>query len=298
MRLSRTLRSGALATLALAVSAAALPVLADQVVYFVNGKAMTVTKIEKGDRLTILEIEGGGRIGVPTIQIDRIENLQPASPPVSTVAVPAPPAPLPAAAAPAAAEPAVAPPAPETAAAPVPKNVTPGPAIGGNPLAANAGLSAARPLSIGADDADAPRPGGLSRPYAGAMQTGLGQQGGLPGTLGGPGMAARRFGARGAGAFGRGRPPLDNYKQRPGNGGPPPAPTSQQPARPAGAPGASPPAAPPAAQQQPAAPPQPPPAAEPPPPNPEPPPDAGGDPAATDDGSQDPGSGDDGSGGN
>jgi hypothetical protein len=43
----------------------ALPALADEIVYFVNGKAMMVKKVEKGPEFTILEIEGGGRIGVP-----------------------------------------------------------------------------------------------------------------------------------------------------------------------------------------------------------------------------------------
>lgn len=50
--------------------------LADEIVYFTNGKAMTVKKIEKGERFTILEIEGGGRIGVPNDRIARIETLQ------------------------------------------------------------------------------------------------------------------------------------------------------------------------------------------------------------------------------
>lgn len=48
--------------------------IADQVVYFTNGKAMMVKKVEEGDGITILEIEGGGRIGVPTAQILRIEE--------------------------------------------------------------------------------------------------------------------------------------------------------------------------------------------------------------------------------
>jgi len=64
-----------------------VPASADQVVYFVNGKAITVKNVEKGDRLTILEIEGGGRIGVPTAQIDRIEDLQ-LSAPAQGVAAP------------------------------------------------------------------------------------------------------------------------------------------------------------------------------------------------------------------
>ena len=48
--------------------------IADQVVYFSNGKAIMVKKIEVRDSITILEIEGGGRIGVPTAQIVRIEE--------------------------------------------------------------------------------------------------------------------------------------------------------------------------------------------------------------------------------
>ena len=64
-----------------------MPAIADQVVYFVNGKAITVKKVERGDRLTILEIEGGGRIGVPTDQIDRVEELQ-ISAPSAAVATP------------------------------------------------------------------------------------------------------------------------------------------------------------------------------------------------------------------
>ena len=67
-------------------AAASFPALADQVVYFVNGKAMTVKTVEKGPKITVLEVEGGGRIGVPTLQIDRIEELQPATaPPPATL---------------------------------------------------------------------------------------------------------------------------------------------------------------------------------------------------------------------
>ena len=47
---------------------------ADQVVYFVNGKAIMVKSVEKGEKFTILEMEGGGRIGVPTEQISKIED--------------------------------------------------------------------------------------------------------------------------------------------------------------------------------------------------------------------------------
>src|SRR5262245_51319907 len=91
-----------------------LPAFADQVVYFVNGKAITVKNVEKGDKITILEIEGGGRIGVPTQQISRIEDLNlsppaPATVPVAAAPAMAAPAPAPAVAAPPAAIPTSAP---------------------------------------------------------------------------------------------------------------------------------------------------------------------------------------------
>jgi hypothetical protein len=56
------------------VFAGAPAALADQIVYFQNGKAITVKSVEKGDKLTILEMDGGGKIGVPTAQIVRIED--------------------------------------------------------------------------------------------------------------------------------------------------------------------------------------------------------------------------------
>src|SRR5207245_10377127 len=66
---------------------------ADQVVYFVNGKAIMVKSVEKGDKFTVLEMDGGGRMGVPTDQIARIEeyvvsapsSAQPALPPAPIV---------------------------------------------------------------------------------------------------------------------------------------------------------------------------------------------------------------------
>jgi hypothetical protein len=79
--------SAPLALTIVAGLAFSVPAIADQVVYFVNGKAITVKKVERGDRLTILEIEGGGRIGVPTDQIDRVEDLQ-ISAPSAAVATP------------------------------------------------------------------------------------------------------------------------------------------------------------------------------------------------------------------
>jgi hypothetical protein len=81
-------------TALLALFVTAVPARADQVVYFVNGKAMTVKSVERGDRVTILEIEGGGRIGVPSVQIDRVEDLQLTAPAAAAAVVP-PPAPAP-----------------------------------------------------------------------------------------------------------------------------------------------------------------------------------------------------------
>lgn len=52
---------------------------ADQVVYFLKGKAIVVKSVEKGVKFTVLELEGGGRVGVPTEQIERIEDVQGAS---------------------------------------------------------------------------------------------------------------------------------------------------------------------------------------------------------------------------
>src|SRR5213594_2880710 len=76
--------------------AAASFAFADQVVYFVNGKAIMVKSVEKGDKFTVLEMDGGGRIGVPTDQISRIEDYavsEPVATPPQMAAVPAPPAP-------------------------------------------------------------------------------------------------------------------------------------------------------------------------------------------------------------
>src|SRR6266496_3834801 len=56
---------------------------ADQVVYFVNGKAILVKSLQKGEKFTVLEMEGGGRIGVPTDQISKIEDYVVAAPPVA-----------------------------------------------------------------------------------------------------------------------------------------------------------------------------------------------------------------------
>src|SRR2546427_12296283 len=101
---------------------------ADQVVYFVNGKAIMVKSVEKGEKFTVLEMEGGGRIGVPTEQISKIEDYVVSAPvaaqgaPPQVAAAPALPAPaLPAQAG--------------GPAAPLPQpTVIPGPGIGGRPV--------------------------------------------------------------------------------------------------------------------------------------------------------------------
>ncbi len=69
---------------------------ADQVVYFVKGKAIVVKSVEKGPKFTVLELEGGGKVGVPTEQIERIDDVVEASgvqTPVPGVTMMTPPAP-------------------------------------------------------------------------------------------------------------------------------------------------------------------------------------------------------------
>jgi hypothetical protein len=169
---------------------------ADQVVYFTNGKAITVKTVEKGPKLTVLEIEGGGRIGIPTVQIDRIEDLN--------LSPPAPVAP---------------PPTPVTAiipqqptAAPVqtvpqPQATIPaGPGTGGH-IALNSAQKMAPPLAVGGELGDgdphhavpqaqatqSTPPGGMSR------QASRG-----PGMMGGPGAMQR--GRRGYNPYNHGLP--------------------------------------------------------------------------------------------
>src|SRR6185503_10667010 len=95
-----SLRASSLILAAACMLLGPVPARADQVVYFLNGKAITVKKVEKGDKVTILEIEGGGRIGIPTVQIDRIEELSlsptvmPAPQTQVTAILPAPPQPV------------------------------------------------------------------------------------------------------------------------------------------------------------------------------------------------------------
>jgi len=74
MMRKRYIRMPWVAVIALTLAGAFSFAIADQVVYFTNGKAMMVKKVEQGDIVTILELEGGGRLGVPSEQILRIEE--------------------------------------------------------------------------------------------------------------------------------------------------------------------------------------------------------------------------------
>jgi len=269
---SNTLRASTLFLVAAALVASGAAARADQIVYFVNGKAITVKKVEKGDRLTILEIEGGGRIGIPTVQIDRIEELAVAAA-VPQVAVPAVlPAPQP--------EPQAANqiPPPPAAASTLPA----GPGTGGR-VAANSPANGAKPLAFGGDPSEEAAP---VRPRPGFQSTPPGNGGSTTAMT--PGQQNQRNSnmmTGGPGAFQRGRPGGRNGK----NGRLPAAaylPPKNDPGSAAGAPAGQPGAA----QQPPpgTSPVAPPPTAGAPPPPPPPP-----DPAEADPGSSD-GSADDG----
>ncbi len=190
---------------------------ADQVVYFVNGKAIMVKSVEKGDRITTLEMEGGGRIGVPTEQIARIEEYQISAP--SAVAAP----PVAAAAPPA---PVVAQP-PVAAAAPAVAPVPAGPGFGGAPSPGQ-DLARMRPINLGGEEgrprvlapyrqgegAAGPSVGGPGRAGPGATLVGAGPNG--PGRRGGRAGAFRRGG--------RGGRAVPGYDQAAQPQAPPPAP--------------------------------------------------------------------------
>jgi len=220
---SHPLRAG-LAFLAV-TACLAIPVSADQIVYFSNGKAMTVKSVEKGDKFTILEVDGGGRVGVPTDQIIRIEDLETinpyvAQPPAPQTAAPPPVAPV-----------MVAPPDGTRPGLPALAAGAPtGPGIGGVP---NQALGSVRPLDIaGSSDASAgrlqpgPAYGANGGPaYGGAQRLGMGgmmQQAGPAGSrrYGGPAMGGRR-----SGMGGRPRPDLSQLQPSTSVPGPQPTPT-------------------------------------------------------------------------
>src|SRR5436190_20919125 len=179
---------------AIVLLCAAVPLsFADQVVYFVNGKAIMVKSVEKGEKFTIPEMEGGGKVGVPTDQISKIEDFAITAP----QAVPAQSAPVPAAVAPIVAAgpaPAAAPPA-VASALPTDPSMAAGPGIGGRPAGGpDDNLAHIKPLDIGGNSGAGP----IQRPYPQATA-------GPGGRPGGPmlGMAARQSLAAGR-RFGRG----------------------------------------------------------------------------------------------
>lgn len=234
------------------------PLFADQVVYFINGKAIMVKSVEKGDKFTVLEMDGGGKMGVPTDQIARIEDYV-----LSAPAVPQPEAvPAPAVVA----APVVAPaPAAAQAANPIgsrlggiPANLppaapmVPGPGVGGRPAEApGRGMAGLRPLDVSGVAAQLP---GLQR--QGAQSTAGPAMGGPAGPFRGSNAARPNFNPAGRRLIGRGgmagrglgRPPEANRPL------PPAAPQpvqSQPPAQAQAAPTPNPP--PPAEENPPAA---------------------------------------------
>ncbi len=171
--------------------AAASLAFADQVVYFVNGKAILVKSVEKGAKFTVLEMDGGGRMGVPTDQIARIEEYVVSPPSAPQPAVPLAPV-APAAQVPAAGPLPTAVAAPAVAApvgAPAPPAV-PGPGIGGRTAAPNGGIPGLRPLDLSASGTAS---GVMQRPYpqgaAGPVTPGPGNQ-----MLGSGAMRRNNFG--------------------------------------------------------------------------------------------------------
>lgn len=202
------------------------PLCADQVVYFVNGKAIMVKSVEKGDKFTVLEMDGGGKMGVPTDQIARIEEYvlsAPAAP--QFVAAPAPavvpaPAVAPAPAAPQAANPF------ESRIGGIPANLPPaapmipGPGVGGRPAdGPGRGLAGLKPLELSGVAAQSP---GLQR-QSGPQQTAGPAMGGPAGAYRGGNAprpnfnpAGRRFDGRpGMAGRGGGRRPEMNRSMPP-----------------------------------------------------------------------------------
>jgi hypothetical protein len=176
-----------LAGLLLLVLAPVSIVQADQVVYFVNGKAMTVKSVDRQAKLTFLEMDGGGRIGVPTEQIARIEEYQVSPPAVPVAATPVAVVPTPAAAPAMPGQPGAAERAAPAAALPS------GPGYGGQPLNPQHGVGNLAPLQVGGS----PQAGrlGYQTPSRATPQPGPG--------MGGPGVYRPSFVGLGARRGGR-----------------------------------------------------------------------------------------------
>ena len=242
---------------ALAFSLAS-PLCADQVVYFINGKAIMVKSVEKGDKFTVLEMDGGGKMGVPTDQIERIEEYVLSTPAASPAVPQAAPAQVPAVVqAPVPAQPAIRSagrangfPANLPPAAPL----IPGPGVGGRPSEApGRGIAGLQPLDL--SGAAAPLPG-IQRPTpqsnAGPAMGGPGGFKGRTATRPNFNPAGRRFDGRPGMPGRQGRPPDANRYQPPTLAAPaqnqPPA-QGQQPVHPQ----APPPDPPPPAEEDPPA---------------------------------------------
>jgi len=212
---------------------------ADQVVYFVNGKAIMVKSVEKGAKFTVLEMDGGGRMGVPTEQIARIEEYEVSAAGAPVVAIASAPAPVQqpvAPAAPASTPGAVAPltGVPQAMGFPRPVPAALGPGMGGIPQQGAQGLAGLRPLSVGNDAGGAPVPA-YPRQATG-MGPGMGGRN-AAGVMPGPGLggAARANGRPGMGGRGRGRgrPLMYGYQPPPETAAapapaPPPPPAASQ----------------------------------------------------------------------
>ncbi|HEV8701694.1 MAG TPA: hypothetical protein VGV60_10530 [Candidatus Polarisedimenticolia bacterium] len=246
----RTVRINPILLAAALAFSLASPLCADQVVYFINGKAIMVKSVEKGDKFTVLEMDGGGKMGVPTDQIARIEEYvlsTPAAPPVVPQAAPpvalqASPAPAPAAVpAPAAAQPFITSdgringmPANQPLAAPT----VPGPGMGGRPTEApGKGMAGLQPLNL---PGGAVPPPGFQRPVppanAGPAMGGTAAFRGNNAARPNLNPAGRRFAGRpGMQGRGTGRPPDVNRYMPPTTAAPaqnqPPG-QGQQPAHP------------------------------------------------------------------
>ena len=212
--------------LVVAVSIVALaPCLADQVVYFLNGKAIVVKSIEKGPKFTVLEIEGGGRMGVPTDQISRIEEYvvaQPAAPVVAPLVAIAPAVTPPAQPAVATAQPGGVGGQPAVAAqqalgqaAPPPVMPSvPGPGMGGRPAGGpGRSLAGLTPIGVGGDGS-VPMPTMRNIPEPRRGMGAGGQMQGPPGSRQNS-VAGRRNGRPGMGGGGRSAGPSEISRPRP-----------------------------------------------------------------------------------
>jgi hypothetical protein len=169
---------------------------ADQVVYFVNGKAIMVKSVEKGEKFTILEMDGGGRIGVPTDQISKIEDFAVSQPAPAPGQDPAAPPQVVSATVPAL------PSRPSGPSTPIsPNSMTPGPGIGGRPAPGAAqSITGIRPIDVGESGPPAVGQRSLSRP--GMASRGLGAPLMVPTGSGRANLAAGRrpgMGGRGMG---------------------------------------------------------------------------------------------------